>query len=292
MPVMPTGTVSFPFTDIEGSTKRWEAHPQQMQAALQRHDAILRSSIEEHSGYVFKTMGDAFCAAFSAPHHALIAAIASQYALNQEQWPEEIGVVKVRMALHTGAVEEQGGDYFGQPLNRVARLLSAGHGGQVLLSEVTHGLVRDTLPPQTSTADLGEHRLKDLIRPEHIFQLGIDGLLTEFSPLKTLDNRPNNLPLQPTPFIGREKELAELSALLYNPDVHLVTFTGSGGTGKTRLSLQVGADLLDDFDAGVWLVELAALVEPKLVIPTIASVLGVKEAGDTPIVDTLKEHLK
>jgi predicted ATPase/class 3 adenylate cyclase len=288
----PSGTVTFLFTDIEGSTKRWEERRVDMSSALQTHDAILRSTIEQHGGYVFKTVGDAFCAAFPIPHGALSAAINIQHTLLTEQWPADIGQVRVRIALHTGVTEERDADYFGQPVNRVARLLSAGHGGQVLLSDPTHDLVRDSLPAGVTLTDLGEHRLKDLIRSEHIFQLQAEDLPSVFPPLKTLDNRPNNLPLQPTPFIGREKELAEVEALLRNPEVHLVTLTGSGGTGKTRLSLQVGADLLDDFFDGVWFVELAALVEPKLVIPTIAATLGVKEAGGTPLMETLKEHLR
>lgn len=229
MSTMPTGTVTFLFTDIEGSTKRWEQYPQQMQYALQRHDSILRQVIEAEGGYVFKTVGDAFCAAFHTPLSALQAALQAQRALQAEKWPKEIGSVLVRMALHTGMVEQRDGDYFGQPVNRVARLLSAAHGGQVLLSEVTHGLMRDTLPPQTSTLDLGEHRLRDLTRPEHIFQVMAPDLPTEFPPLKTLDNRPNNLPVQPTPLIGREKEVADVAALLMRDDVRLVTLTGPGG---------------------------------------------------------------
>ncbi|HUP27979.1 MAG TPA: tetratricopeptide repeat protein [Chloroflexia bacterium] len=292
MPVMPTGTVTFLFTDIVGSTKLWDLYPKAMRAALARHDAIMREAVEANSGFVFKTVGDAFFAAFASPHQALNAALDSQRALRKEQWPEEIGALKVRMALHTGAADEQGGDYFGQPINRVKRLLSAGHAGQILLSQVTQDLLLDSLPPNTNTINMGEHRLKDLTRPEHIFQLIVPDLPSVFPPLMTLDNHPNNLPIEHTSFIGRENELAEAAALLRNPDVHLVTLTGSGGTGKTRLSLQVGADLLDDFDDGVWLVELAALVEPKLVLPAIAAVLSVKEAGDTPFVDALKEHLK
>lgn len=292
MPNPPSGTVTFLFTDIEGSTRHWEEQPEAMSAALARHDAILRQAIEAYSGFVFKTVGDAFCAAFPTPHYALAAALNIQRMLISEDWPTQVGQVKVRVALHTGVTEEREGDYFGQPVNRVARLLAAGHGGQVLLSLSTQELVRDNLPSGVSLADLGEHRLKDLIRPEHIFQLQAHHLPAEFPPLKTLDNRPNNLPFQPTPLIGREKELADIAALLHKPDVRLVTLTGPGGTGKTRLSLQAGADILDYYPDGVWFVELAALVEPKLVVSTIAATLGVKEAGGTPIIDTLKEHLK
>src|SRR5436190_1999629 len=204
MPALPSGTVTFLFTDIEGSTKRWEQYPAQMRAALARHDDILRAAIEANDGYVFKTVGDAFCAAFASPHDALRAALSCQQALLGEQWAEEIGQVRVRMALHTGAVDEQGGDYFGQPVNRVARLLSAGHGGQVLLSNPTHDLVRDDLPQGAHTLDLGGHRLKDLIRPDHNFQLVGDGLPSEFPPLKPLDTGANTVPGQSPSRVGRE----------------------------------------------------------------------------------------
>lgn len=190
----PTGTVTLLFTDIEGSTRRWEQQPQAMQGALARHDALLRQSIEDHGGYVFKTVGDAFYATFATAPEALEAALAAQRALQQEEWGE-VDPLKVRMALHTGAVEAREGDYFGQPLNRVARLLSAGHGGQVLLSAVTQELVRDLLPAQVELRDLGKHRLKDLIRPERIYELVTREAPIAFPELKTLDVRPNNLPM-------------------------------------------------------------------------------------------------
>jgi predicted ATPase/class 3 adenylate cyclase/Tfp pilus assembly protein PilF len=295
---LPTGTVTFLFTDIEASTRRWEQHPQQMSVALARHDLLLRQAIEDQGGYVFKTMGDAFCAAFPTPYHALQAALQAQAALYNEQWDEKTGPVRVRMALHTGVAEARDGDYFGQPLNRVARILSAGHGGQTLLSNATYDLVRDALPPGVHTLDLGAHRLKDLIRPEHIFQLvipglpGLPGLPYDFPPLRTLDYRPNNLPAQPTALIGREKELADLTAILHRDGTRLITLTGPGGTGKTRLALQAAADLLDDFSDGVWFVDLAPFIEPNLVISAIAQMLGVKETGGQPLIDTLKTYLK
>ncbi|MDQ5853439.1 MAG: adenylate/guanylate cyclase domain-containing protein, partial [Chloroflexota bacterium] len=168
MTELPTGTVTFLFTDIEGSTTRWEQHRAAMQGALARHDAILREAVATHGGYVFKTVGDAFYATFPAAPPALEAALAAQRALQTERWDQTLGQVRVRMALHTGTAEVRDGDYFGPPLNRVARLLSAGHGGQILLSAVTHELVRDQLPLGVALRDLGEHRLKDLIRREQV----------------------------------------------------------------------------------------------------------------------------
>jgi class 3 adenylate cyclase len=206
----PTGTVTFLFTDIEGSTRLWERNPRAMQDALARHDELLRTTIEARDGYVFKTVGDAFCTAFGTATDAAEAALACQLALLEEGWAEEVGAIRVRMALHTGAVEERDGDYFGPPLNRVARLLSAGHGGQVLLSHAAQELTQDDLPEGASLKDLGERRLKDLFRPERIFQLLSPDLPTSFPPLNTLDARINNLPAQPTPLIGRGRELGEV----------------------------------------------------------------------------------
>ena len=289
---LPAGTVTFLFTDIEGSTKRWEANPAAMQVAFARQEAILRHAVEANSGYAYKMIGDAFQAAFSTAPQALHAVIDAQRSLYSESWPSETGEVRVRMALHTGVTEERGDDYVGPLLNRVARLLSAGYGGQTLLTEITARLVRDALPPGVQLLDMGEHRLKDLIKPEHVFQLAVPDLPSHFPPLKTLDNRPNNLPLQPTPLVGREKELAEVEKLLGREEVRLVTLTGPGGTGKTRLALQVASDLLDGFPDGVWFVDLSPLKDPGLVVPTIAAVLGVKETAGQPLIGSLKDYLK
>jgi len=191
------------FTDIEDSTKMWEGDAPAMQKALARHDELLRSSIEERGGYVFKTVGDAFCCAFPTAPDALEAALDAQRLLLKERWAES-DPMRVRMALHTGAAEERDGDYFGPPVNRVARLLSAAHGGQVLLSLPTREMVRDQLPAGMSLAELGEHRLKDLFRPERVFQLTAPDLPSDFPPLRTLDAYRNNLPYSPLPRRARE----------------------------------------------------------------------------------------
>ena len=288
----PTGTVTFLFTDIEGSTRLWERNAQAMQEALARHDELLRTTIEARDGYVFKTVGDAFCAAFGTATDAAEAALACQLALLEEGWAEEVGAIRVRMALHSGAAEERDGDYFGPPVNRVARLLSAGHGGQVLLSHAAQELTRDDLPEGATLRDLGERRLKDLFRPERVFQLLSPDLPSSFPPLKTLDERLNNLPVQPTPLVGRERELGGVRDLLRAEGVRLLTLTGTGGIGKTRLGLQVGAELLDEFEDGVFFVELAPITDPALVASAIAEPLGVVEAGDQPLEEGLKGYLR
>src|SRR4051812_1159552 len=197
----PSGTVTFLFTDIEGSTARWERQPEAMRAALARHDALLRAAIVEHGGHVVKTMGDAFHAAFARAPDAVAAAIDAQRRLRAEPWGE-VGPLRVRMALHTGAAEERDGDYYGPPLNRAARLLSAGHGGQVLLSEVVAALARESLPPDAGLLDLGRHRLKDLVEPEQVFQVVVPDLTSDFPALASLDARQHNLPVHPTALLG------------------------------------------------------------------------------------------
>ncbi len=283
---LPSGTVTLLFTDIEGSTRLWDRDHAAMAQALARHDALLREAVAAHGGSVFKLVGDAVCAAFPTAPAALAAALAAQRALTAEPWAKT-GPLRVRMALHTATVEPHGGDYTGPPLNRVARLLAAGHGGQVLLSAATQHLVRLHLPPDTTLLDLGTHRLRDLLEPEQVYQLVAPDLLDTFPPLKSLERHPTNLPLQPTALIGRDQELAEIEALLSRDDVRLATLTGPGGTGKTRLALQVAADLLESFADGAFVVDLAAITDPALVLPTIAATLGVRETGGQSLRDTL-----
>jgi predicted ATPase/class 3 adenylate cyclase len=285
----PEGTVTFLFTDIEGSSQLWERHPQAMRDALEHHDALLSQAIQTHGGLVFKTVGDAFYAAFATAPAAVAAALGAQQALLTEDWGDT-GPLRVRMALHTGIAETREGDYFGPSLNRVARLLDAGHGGQVLLSLPTEELVRDELPEGTSLRPLGEHRLKDLVRSEQVFQLLHTDLPASFPPLRSLAAFTHNLPLQWSSFIGREKEMEEVKRLL--PTTPLLTLSGAGGCGKTRLALQAAADLLEAYPDGVWLVELAALEEPILVPQAVATALGVPEQPGRPLTATLIEHLR
>jgi predicted ATPase/class 3 adenylate cyclase len=286
-----TGTVTFLFTDIEGSTQLWERYPEAMKAALARHDALLRRVIDAHQGYLVKMTGDGCHAAFATAAQAAAAALEAQRALNSETWDAiQPDSLRVRMGLHTGEAEARAGDYFGSAPNRAARLMSIGHGGQILLSAVTADLVREGLRQNVTLLDLGEHRLKDLVRPERVFQLLDPGLRNDFPPLKSLDAFSNNLPVQLTSFVGREKEIADARRLLGT--THLLTLTGSGGTGKSRLSLQVAGEILPDVADGAWLVELAPLTDPALITPTIASVFGLHEQpGQTPL-DLVTDYLR
>jgi predicted ATPase/class 3 adenylate cyclase len=284
---LPSGTVTFLFTDIEGSTQLWEKHPEAMKDALAKHDAILRETIEAHGGQVIKSTGDGVHSVFEKAVDAVQATLMAQRALKDPICDLQI---KVRMGLHTGEAELRLGDYHGQALNRAARIMSAGHGGQVLLSSVTAELAREHLPTGASLVDLGEHRLKDLIRPERLFQLAAPGLFSEFPALHSLSSLPNNLPSQMTSFIGREREMQEVRRLLSS--ARLLTLIGPGGTGKTRLSLQLGADQLSAFKDGVWLVELAPLSDPAFVVSTIASVLELHEVPGIPLLHIVIDYLR
>ena len=288
---LPTGTVTFLFTDIEGSTSLWEQSPDAMHAALARHNTLLQIAIEHNAGAIFKKTGDGCLAAFPTAPEALLAALAIQQALSAETW-EVSTPLKVRIAIHTGTAELHEGDYLGVTLNRTARLLATGYGGQTLLSLATFELVRDVLPPDMTLTDLGAHRLKDLQRPEIVFQLEHPTLAKTFPPLRSLDNPLllNNLPQQTTSFIGREETMREIKH--YLTKTRLLTLLGSGGCGKTRLSLQVAAEVLDGESDGVWFVEFAPLTDPALVPQTLANVLGVKEEAGKPALQSLVEYLQ
>jgi predicted ATPase/class 3 adenylate cyclase len=290
-PLLPEGTVTFLFTDIEGSTRLWEQHPEAMRRALARHHELVSQGIEAHGGSVITRQGegDSFFAVFARAGDAVAAACALQRELQAERWPEET-LLRVRMALHTGEAELRGGDYFGGAVNRCARLRGVGHGGQTLLSQTTAALVRDELPEGVSLRDLGTHRLKDLQRPEPIFQLMYPELAGEFPPLRSLEAFAHNLPLQLTRFIGREREMEAVKRLLQR--TRLLTLTGAGGCGKSRLALQVAAELVGEYAEGVWFVELAALSEPALVPQTLAAALGVREEPGRPLLGTLVDALR
>jgi len=259
-----------------------------MTDAVRRHDGIVRAAIAAHDGRVFKTMGDSFCAAFSIASDAVAAALDAQRALAAEDFTAVDGL-PVRMAIHTGNADERDGDYFGPALNRVARLLAVGHGGQVLVSGVSADLVQGQMPAEATLHDLGAHRLKDLARPEQVYQVLAPDLPAEFPALRSLDALPNNLPQQLTSFVGRDAEVAEVAALLAKH--RIVTLIGAGGVGKTRVSLQVGANLLDSFPDGVWFVEFAPVRDPGLVPETIAKSVGVTLRPVEPL-DALVVALK
>lgn len=273
--------MTFLFTDVEGSTRLWEAAPGAMRAALERHDAILRQVINAHGGYVFATGGDAFSAAFPRASDAVAAALNAQAELAAEGWPAEAPIA-VRMGLHTGEANEREGDYFGPAVNRAARINAIAHGGQVLCSEMTAGLVED----EATLADLGKHRLRDLSAPQRVFQVG-DGV---FPPLRTIDAFPGNLPLQVSSFVGRAKELERTAAALI--DSRVVTLTGVGGVGKTRLALQVAAEVLPRFSDGAWLCELAPLRDPAGVPDTIAALFDLIPRGGQTLEQAVEEFLR
>jgi predicted ATPase/class 3 adenylate cyclase len=295
-------TVTFLLTDIEGSTRLWLEHPDAMRCALDRHDALAAAVIAQHDGMLVKQggEGDSLFTVFARASDAVAAAVDLQRELSVESWPAETPL-QVRMALHTGEAELREGDYYGPVVNHCARLRAVGHGGQILLSQTTAALVSDDrsrLPAGVSLRELGVHRLKDLQRPEPILQLAHPDLPAEFPPLRSLEAFAHNLPVQLTRFIGRERELTEAKRLLAS--THLLTLTGAGGCGKTRLALQVAAELLDAPDPGAdmpcpdgaWLVELAALSDPTLVPQTVASVFGVREEPHRSLTATLADALR
>ena len=282
-----SGTVTLLFTDIEGSIRLWEADPEAMAEASGRHNRIVREQIEASGGHVFKTVGEAFRAVFADPAAALASAVAVQRAAGTEPWPPGLPV-RVRIALHSGACVERDGDYFGPVVNRVARLLAAGHGGQVLVTGMTYELLADRLHGGIGLRDLGEHRLQDLGRAERVFEVTGPGLAGGFGALRSLGDPAlrHNLPSQATSFVGRAAELAGLRSLVSGSS-RLVTIAGPGGIGKSRLALQVAAEVLDGVGDGVWLVELAPVAEPELVARTVAAVLQVREEPGQPMLDTL-----
>jgi predicted ATPase/class 3 adenylate cyclase len=275
----PTGTVTFLFTDIEGSTRLWESAPEAMRVALGRHDEVVRAAIVAQGGYVFATGGDGFAAAFARAGDAIGAAVASQATLAAEPWPEG-APIRVRMGLHTGEVEERGGDYFRPAVNRAARIMAAGHGGQVLTSAATGALVGTQ-----GLTDLGEHALRGLDGAEHLYQVGTGS----FPPLRSLGAVPTNLPTERSAFVGRERELAVVAGLVRS--ARLVTLTGVGGVGKSRLATRAAAGLTGEFPGGVWLVELAPLGDPQLVPAAVASALGVSVAGGLDATDAVCSFL-
>ncbi len=287
---IPSGTITLLFTDVQGSTRLWEAEPEQMAVALRRHDEILRSAIESAGGYVFKTVGDAFCAAFSTAAAAVTAVLAAQQSLGTESWPTSLPIL-VRMGLHTGVCEERDSDYFGPVVNRAARLEAAAHGGQVLISGATAELLAGSLAAAAGLKDLGLHRLKDLGRPEQVFQLEASFLAPDFPPLASLDNPelPNNLPTLLSAFVGRDKELIEIRELIRSS--RLVTLTGAGGSGKTRLALQAGAELIGRMPDGVWLAELASLTDGGQIPGVLAAVLGLQDQGGPGVADAVTQAL-
>ena len=284
MAELPTGTVTFLFTDIEGSTKLLHELGDGYADALDAHRVILRKAFADHGGAEVDTQGDAFFVAFTRASDAIAAAAGAQRGLAG-------GPIRVRIGIHTGEPLRTEEGYVGMDVHRAARIAAVGHGGQVLISQSARDLVEADLPADLALDNLGEHRLKDLSAPQPIFQLVGEGLEREFPPLATLETRPTNLPPQPTHLIGREQELAEVGELLRRVDVRLVTVTGPGGAGKTRLALQAAADLLDDFADGVFFVGLAGVVEPSLVIPAIAQTLGVKESGGLSAEEALERFV-
>ena len=289
LPGLPTGSVTFIYTDIEGSTSLLQHLGDQRYAAvLLEHHEILRAAFEAGGGHEVHTQGDSFLIAFGSAHDAIATAAAAQRAVTAHHWPEG-APIRVRMGLHTGEPAVAGSGYVGLDVHRASRIMGVGYGGQVLLSHATQDLVKHDPPDGLTVRDLGEHRLKDLTRPEHIFQIVIPGLPAEFPPLKTLNVISNNLPVQPTTFVGRDREIEEVKRS--QSESRLLTLMGAGGSGKTRLAVQVAADLIEQFEKGVWLVELAPLADPALVVQAVATTFQVREAAGRKLLDLLVDYL-
>ena len=290
---LPTGTITFLLTDVEGSTPLWEQAPEAMRAALNRHDALFEQTVSEHGGAHIRSRGegDSRFAVFPSASNAIRAALAIQRAFVAEPWSTP-RPIKTRIGLHTGEAQLREGDYYGSTVNRCARLRDLGHGGQVLLSEATETLVRDALPDDAVLRDLGVHRLRGLTQPEHVFQLSTPDLPSDFPALTAPTVRPHNLPVHRSALIGREREIAEIRALLLRPDVGLVTLVGPGGTGKTRLATQVAAELLGQFREGVCFVALAPIRDPELVSTTIGQALAIPLDGARPPIEIVKSYLR
>jgi predicted ATPase/class 3 adenylate cyclase/Tfp pilus assembly protein PilF len=285
---VPTGRVTILFTDIEGSTALWESAPELMRPALARHDEIARQAVEQHCGILVKTTGDGIHAVFADPLDAIRATIEYQRSLAEAAGASGMALT-ARCGLHAGISERRDNDVFGPEVNRAARIMSAGHGGQVLLSHAVATLLHDRLPAEIALRDLGAVRLRGIAKPERIYQLMHPALRDSFPALRSLEATPNNLPHPLTSFVGRARELADVADLVRS--TRLVTLCGAGGIGKTRLSLQVAADVLNEFADGVWLAELAPFADARLVPSAVAAVLGVKEQAGRPILETLAEHV-
>ena len=288
---LPSGTVTFLFTDIEGSTKLWEKFPEAMKPALAKHDSILKEAVKSNNGHIIKTTGDGIHAVFSRAIDAVKASLNAQQILqDSDALKTSEFSLRVRVGIHTGEAELRDDDYYGSTLNRAARIMSIGHGGQILLSETTTQVAREHLPQDISLLDLGEHNLKGLKRAEKIYQLSAPDLQREFPPLNSLTHATDNLPTQLTSFIGRERELVEATSKLEG--ARLLTLIGPGGTGKTRLSIQLGTQLISTFKDGVWLVEFAPISDPSLVMQTIASVFDVREIPGAPLKVLVHDYLR
>ena len=289
MAELPTGIVTFLFTDVEGSTRLWEDQPDVMRSALARHDEILRDAVASHGGQVVKSTGDGMLSVFASVHEALGACLDGQRVLMGEVWSGSIGPLRVRMGLHAGEAELRDGDYYGSAVNRAARLTAVGHGGQVLVSESVEALIRGRIPSDAALVDLGVHRLRDLAEGLRVFQLSHPDLLGEYPPLRSLDVVPGNLPRQVSSFVGRERELAELGELVRRRP--LVTLTGVGGVGKTRLALQVAAEVAPDFPDGAWCCELASVGDADALWDVLASTLRLPLARGRPVEVSVLEYL-